>query len=45
MTASTVCNVNHQLAWWERQGMVARGRGAVLILDLPALEKLGQETR
>ena len=40
MTSTTLYNVNHQLSWWERQGLVGRRRCVVVIKDIVALKKL-----
>ena len=40
MIVTSVYNVNHHLCLWERQGLVARRRGVVVIKDMAALKKL-----
>jgi CRP/FNR family transcriptional regulator len=40
LISTTLYTVNHQLSWWERQGLVGRRRGVVVINDIVALKKL-----
>jgi CRP-like cAMP-binding protein len=40
LTGSTLFNVNHQLSWWEHQGLVARRRCLVVVMDMAGLKKL-----
>ena len=40
MTSTTFYAINHQLSWWERQGLVGRRRCVVVVKDIVALKKL-----
>jgi CRP-like cAMP-binding protein len=40
MASTTLYNVNHQLSWWEHQGLVGRRRCVVVVKDIVALKKM-----
>ena len=40
MTSTTFYAINHQLSWWERQGLVGHRRCVVVVKDIVALKKL-----